>query len=328
MKDDSRFIFIFLDGVGLNDGVETNPFAAAACRYLPFHMPEPLLPDGTPVTPLDARLGVEGIPQSASGQGTLYTGINIPARWGHRGSYPGLALRKLLYRDNLIKNLMDMGLTAGFLNAYPHYAPVFQPPHLELMPDGTFRFSSDFPRRFQRRLSTTTCMMLSSGLKPRDERDIVRGDALYQDFSNESLIRLGLDVPEFTPEQAAGIIADTALSHDFLLYEFFQTDLYAHRRKFHECVELAARLDRLVGLLIERMDPARDTLVITSDHGNMEDCSSSSHTLNPVPLVAWGRLGPELRTRIHSLADVTPTLLSILKPSCGRGTMDSPSQRL
>lgn len=320
MSTPHRHIFIFLDGVGLNPLPKANPFAASDCRYLPFHQSSPRLPDGTPVTAVDAVMGIEGLPQSASGQAMLYTGVNVPSLWGHRGSYPGVEIRQLLFKDNLLKSLRSCGRNAVFLNAYPHYARFFQSPHLELTADGCFRFSPDFPHRFRRRLSTTTCMMLSSGLAPRDEDDIRRGTALYQDFSNNSLIRLGLDVPAFSPEKAAEIIASAAQGVDLLLYEFFQTDLYAHRKAFKECVDLTANLDRLVGHLLSRLDPDQDTLLLTSDHGNLEDCSQRTHTRNPVPLLAWGRHGAFLRERIHSLADVTPALRSLM--ACPAGHAD------
>lgn len=315
-----RFVFLFLDGVGLNPHPHANPFAGANCRYLPFHSPSPRLPDGTPIAAVDALMGVEGIPQSASGQSTLYTGINIPARWGHRGSYPGTDIRRILYRDNLLKSLSACGRKAVFLNAYPHYANLFSPPHLELRADGEWRFSNEFPAQFRRRLSTTTCMMLSNGMLPFNEEDIRLGKALYQDFSNASLIRLGLDVPEYSPEQAAEILAANAALADFVLFEFFQTDLFAHRHEFSECVDLVARLDRFLGHLLDSMDPEQDTLLLTSDHGNLEDCSTRIHTRNPVPLLAWGKNGDVLRSRIRDLGDVTPAIRDLMNCPAGGGT--------
>jgi len=325
MAGNPRFVFLFFDGVGLNPNHKANPFAAANCRFLPFHQPSPKLPDGTPVTAVDALLGVGGIPQSASGQATLYTGINIPARWGHRGSYPGSGLRRVLYRDNLLKSLSNCGRKAVFFNAYPHYSQLFSPPHLELTADGQFHFSADFPQQFRRRLSTTTCMMLSSGMKPRNEEDIRQGTALYQDFSNLSLIRLGLEMPEYSPEQAADIIANNAAGVDFLLFEYFQTDIFAHRKTFPECVDLVRRLDKLVGRLLEQMDPKKDILILTSDHGNLEDCSLRSHTRNPVPLLAWGDNADGFRQRIRNLGDVTPMIREWM--GCPAASLSAPAEK-
>jgi bisphosphoglycerate-independent phosphoglycerate mutase (AlkP superfamily) len=60
--------------------------------------------------------------------------------------------------------------------------------------------------------------------------------------------------------------------------------------------------------LISLLDKERDTLLITSDHGNLEDGAALTHTRNPVPLVVWGNRSHELRESIHSLVDVTPAL--------------------
>ena len=302
-----------MDGVGLGTRHDLNPFAAAGSRFLPFYQESPHLPDGTPVSALDAELNIEGIPQSASGQTTLYTGVNVPELLGHQGSYPGPTMRRILSQTNLLKDARACGRSVTFLNAYPHYAPLFQPPHLTLNPDGSFSFSPEFPAMFRRRLSVTTCMMLSSGLAPRSEMDILEGTALYQEYTNRSLIQHGMDLPVFSPEQAAGIIARNAGEVDLLLYEYFQTDLYAHRHGFDEQVELIRNLDRLVESLLDQLNPATDTLVITSDHGNLEDGSSQRHTRNSVPMVAWGAAGDELRAATSGLPDVTPAIFKTLE---------------
>ena len=73
-------------------------------------------------------------------------------------------------------------------------------------------------------------------------------------------------------------------------------------------MELVKKLDRLIGKLLSHLDIERDTLLITSDHGNLEDGTHRAHTLNPVPLVAWGNKSNELRENIHSLTDVAPAI--------------------
>ena len=57
----------------------------------------------------------------------------------------------------------------------------------------------------------------------------------------------------------------------------------------------------------------RDTLVLTSDHGNLEDYPLHGHSRNPVPLIAWGRHGDFLRGKIKSLSDVTPAIIELDK---------------
>jgi len=98
---------------------------------------------------------------------------------------------------------------------------------------------------------------------------------------------------------------------DFILYEYFQTDLYAHRKTLEECVALVRDLDTLIGTLLATLDKNQDTLVLTSDHGNLEDYPTRGHSRNPVPLIAWGKHGARLRKKIKSISDVAPAILDL-----------------
>jgi hypothetical protein len=306
-----RLIFMFLDGVGVGEATDRNPIYVAKAKYLPFYTGAMALPDGTPVKSIDPLLGVEGMPQSGSGQTSLYTGVNIPALIGeHKSSYPTRAMRVVIKEKNILSLLKRKGLDAVFLNAYPVYSHLFTGGHIEIKPTGECHFSDQFPSLFKRRISTTTCMIVCSDQKPFSEKDIRAERAVFQEYSNRWLIDKGLDVPEFSPEKAAEIIYNASRSRDFLLYEYFQTDLYAHRHSFKEQVELVKNLDRLMSKLFSLLDPETDTLLLTSDHGNLEDNTTKTHTLNPVPLITWGPNSKELRNKIQNLTDVTPTIVS------------------
>ena len=52
--------------------------------------------------------------------------------------------------------------------------------------------------------------------------------------------------------------------------------------------------------------------LLTSDHGNIEDLSVRNHTLNLVPTIVWGRSRDRIAARIHSLTDITPTIVDLL----------------
>lgn len=106
-------------------------------------------------------------------------------------------------------------------------------------------------------------------------------------------------------------MAHTAKGNGFLLYEYFQTDIYAHRRSYADCLDLVRDLDILVGSLISRLDREQDTLVLTSDHGNLEEFHVRGHSRNPVPFLAWGRHGDSLRKKVKSLSDVTPAIMGL-----------------
>jgi bisphosphoglycerate-independent phosphoglycerate mutase (AlkP superfamily) len=157
-------------------------------------------------------------------------------------------------------------------------------------------------------------MMVTAGQIPFDEKDILAGRSIFQEYSNRWLNQKGLQLPEFTPEKAAEILYNSAQHYDFLLYEYFQTDIFAHRRGFDDQLQLIKNLNTLMGKLISLLDPAKDTLLVTSDHGNIEDSTQKNHTCNPVPLIVWGYQGDRLRDGIDAITDVTPAILRFFNP--------------
>lgn len=308
--------FIFIDGCGVGRHGGDNPFFLGECRHLPFWRGGMSLPDGSPVTAIDATLGIPGTPQSASGQTALFCGATAAALGGqHRNGYPGRALRQVILEGNLLARLAALGARARFLNAYPAHHKLFTRRHVRVQADGRFWFSRAFPERFRKMISVTSCMLLASGQRPFSAADIRNRRALYQDYGNRSLVAQGLRLPVFTPAQAAAVLRGAARRHPFVLYEYFQTDVYAHRRGPEECAALVRDLDTLLGALLAALDPERDTLVLTSDHGNLEDLSLRGHTRNPVPLLAWGRHGGRLRRKIRSISDVAPAIMELYEPS-------------
>ena len=83
----TKVLFIFMDGIGLGaDDPETNPLARAEMPYLQALLGgrkltasvAPYESEQVSLQALDAGLGVDGLPQSATGQAVLLTGVNIP----------------------------------------------------------------------------------------------------------------------------------------------------------------------------------------------------------------------------------------------------------
>ncbi len=95
MPGQHKLLFLFLDGVGLGeDDPATNPFASTPMPHLTELLGgHRLVSDGfqdgdgklltdnarASLLAMDACLGVEGLPQSATGQAALFTGKNVPA---------------------------------------------------------------------------------------------------------------------------------------------------------------------------------------------------------------------------------------------------------
>jgi hypothetical protein len=65
---------------------------------------------------LDASLGVPGLPQSATGQTSILTGVNAPAEMGrHISGFPGPTLRRILFEHSVLKRIRERGLSAKYL---------------------------------------------------------------------------------------------------------------------------------------------------------------------------------------------------------------------
>ena len=308
-----KMIFIFFDGVGIGNASSFNPFFAANTDYLPFFEGGCLLPDThqTPVKSIDAQLGVKGMPMSATGQTALFTGVNAAAIFNeHRESYPDKFMRKIIKEKNIFSILRKNNLNPRFINAFPGSTHLFTPEHVYIKDDGDFHLSAHFKAQFKRSISVTTCMMIANRMIPFGTQDILRERALYHDFSNQSLDGREPNLPKFSPEKAAEIIYRVSRNYDLLLYEYFQTDFYGHGFDFAECIDLVRQLNRLVKHLVSLLDRETDTLLITSDHGNLEDSTTQLHTGNPVPLLTWGYRSAELRDRIESIVDVKPAVVN------------------
>jgi len=284
-------LLLFFDGVGVGrDDPDENPFAAIGARRLGAVAGRPDR-DGAAFTELDPTLGVPGLPQSATGQTTLLTGVNAARHAGrHMVGVPGPTLRPLLERESLFRKLVRAGATATSANAYTRQ-------HLEAR---------------RPRLSASTQAIRAAGLPFRmwDDQGL-RGSALFHDYTGEWMERLGLPVVRRDAAGAADVLGRLLDEHDFVFYEYFLTDLVAHRGDRQGKLEQARRAEALVDAVLARIDRGRHDLIVTSDHGNLEESHHPRHTLNPVPLLVWGPHAASLVREIRALTDVTPALVAL-----------------
>lgn len=299
-------LFVFLDGVGL--GVEdpaANPLAGlplpAFARLAgghPWTRAAPALATARHVfRALDATLGVPGLPQSGTGQATLLTGVNCAARAGrHFGPFPHSTSRPVLAEHNIFRQIQRLGLDgdepAAFANAYPD------------------RFF-EFVRRRDRWTVTTRCC-LDAGLRIRTHADLVAGRAVPADLTARGWPQPDPALAPLSEAEAAARLLDLGRHHAFTLFEYFLTDKAGHSQDAARAAAVLTSLDRFFAALLADLDPATTLLLITSDHGNLEDLTTKSHTTNPVPLVAYG-LGAATFAEARSLTDVTPAIVDILE---------------
>ena len=288
-------LLIFVDGLGIGTRGPHNPLDAlreAAAPLAIFADEEPLLPHGGLLVRTDACLGVEGRPQSASGQTTILTGTNAPALLGyHKQGFPNEAMREIIREHSIFLQLRRAGIEPNtFANAY------------------TPRFFQTRPRW----VSATTVAVEAAGMRFRELEDLQRGEAVYQDFTNKLLIEAGFDVEPRTPEQAAELLAALVAAHRFTLYEYFITDRVGHAQDMGAALEVLTNLARFVRAVLARVDLSDTTVMLTSDHGNIEDLSIRNHTRNFVPTLVWGARRAEVGRRVRTLADITPAIIETL----------------
>jgi len=241
--------------------------------------------------PIDACLGVAGLPQSATGQSTMFTGVNCAERIGkHCEGFPGLELREIIERDNLFIELKKRNKRVRFADAY--------------LIDGVDELAA---RRFK---SVTTVMALTVPDSVSTIEDLKAERALMQDLTRETIQDSYPDVPIITPERAAEHLFSQAIENDFTLFEFFQTDVSGHSMDYARACEILRLYDRFLSVILRACEVAGITVVMTADHGNIESMNERGHTRNPVPFVAFGPREEFLRKRVNSLQDVTPALLA------------------
>ncbi len=277
---------VFVDGFGIGPAdPEVNPFAGGTAPVLEAWVARHGIP-------MDTTMGVPGLPQSATGQTALLTGVNAAAAVGHHvQGFPGSRLQALIEAHNIYDQVQARGFRATFANAY----------YLEAMPD----------RLARRRPSVTTVAALKAFGAVRDGAAMRAGRAVYHDLTRQALLARGYEGPVITPEDAAGHLLGIARENEFTLFEYFESDQAGHRGSLEEARAVARKLDRFCGELERGLDPERDLLVLTSDHGNMEDMSNGQHTVNSVPFIAVGAGSERLLRTVRSITDVTPALLAL-----------------
>jgi hypothetical protein len=315
-----RILFVFLDGVGLGPAGPQNPFSTVETPHLEALAGKAPWTDSLAdrtrrdhlVRSLDATLGVEGLPQSGTGQATLFTGVNCASIVGrhfgpfpHSATYDALETRSLFHRLQAIGSLdpeSSVGAPsprdwAAFANAYP-------PQFFETV-------------RNRGRWTVTTRACAEASIHIRDADALRSGRALAADLTGAAWReQLGLDVPQITAAESGRRLVDLSRDYPLTLFEYFLTDKLGHGRLDEEPGVLLRQIDRFIGAILTELDPARETLLLTSDHGNLEDLGSTTHTRNPVPLFVHGWAAPYFRSAA-SLTDVTPALVAALRAQHG-----------
>lgn len=298
-------LIFFLDGVGLGEAdPERNPFATAVLPHLSalfgpdWYLAgrEAILTERASLVPTDANLGLPGRPQSATGQAAILTGRNVPQLVGeHYGPKPNTAVANIIRQGTLFQEVVDAGGQAALITPYP-------PGYFAAVDSG------------KRLLSAVPLAATSAGLPLLTAEDLMNGRAVSPDFTAEGWRdHLGYpDAPILSPAEAGRQIAAIAQTYQFSFFEHWPSDVRGHRGSLAEAVSHLELVDAVIGGLLEAWNETDGLLIITSDHGNIEDKESRSHTRNPVPTILAGVDHAALASRIHDLTDVATAVRATL----------------
>jgi 2,3-bisphosphoglycerate-independent phosphoglycerate mutase len=318
-----KLLFIFLDGVGLGeDNPDINPLAGSAMPHLEKILEgHKLIADGhhasvrkdslyvntknASLLAVDACLGVEGLPQSASGQASLLTGKNVSAFLGmHEGPKPTPPIIRLLQKGTLFTELLHNGKNASLLNAFP-------PRYFKAIEVG------------YRLPGVIALSMQQAGIRLKTADDLFAGEAISADFTAQGWrSALGFsETPILDGIQAGNRLNKLVENTDLAIFEYWLTDIAGHHQDMQAAQEILKTLDTVIHSLVNSWDDENNLILLTSDHGNLEDLSTRHHTRYDVPLLLIGRT--ELRdqfiqhinqsqgSRIKpDLTDVAPAIIN------------------
>jgi 2,3-bisphosphoglycerate-independent phosphoglycerate mutase len=129
---------------------------------------------------------------------------------------------------------------------------------------------------------------------------------------------------DLAPEMSAAPITDALVAamdageHEFIVANYANPDMVGHTGVWEAAVTAAEFIDGCLGRLVRTALTSGTALVITADHGNIEEMRDAEgkpqtkHTTSPVPLVLVSMDHQGARLRDGTLADVAPTLCDLL----------------
>jgi hypothetical protein len=214
----------------------------------------------------------------------------------HYGPKPNQAVAKVIQEGNLFQEVIAAGRSAALITPYPQ---------------GYF----DAINSGKRLLSSVPLAATSAGLSLMTADDLRAGRAVSPGFTGQGWRDfLGYnDIPLISLAEAGKQIANIARNYDFSFFEHWPSDRSGHRGSFEEAIEHLEMIDRVFEGIFDAWDEANDLLIITSDHGNIEEKNHRLHSRNPVPTILFGRDHARLIDKIHDLSDIASVVRKFLR---------------
>lgn len=295
----NKLFFFFIDGIGLGeDDAERNPLTGLFSPFIGnrrfVRNSVPLRTRNAVLVPVDALLDVRGVPQSATGQTTIMTGINAAEFLGyHLQAFPNQTLLPLIREHSIFRKLRRAGIRVTSANLYSR------------------AFFQERKKRRRNMFPVSTLSIEAADIPFRYIDEYNKGEAVFADITNHMLVDRGYPVETISPEQAGRRIVNILRHHDLVFFEYFLTDTHGHSRDRDNILHSVEVINAFIASVLEGSEGDTDILVI-SDHGNAEDMLTGDHTFNPVPFLLLSPNADQIASRceeVRDLTDISPFIL-------------------
>jgi predicted AlkP superfamily pyrophosphatase or phosphodiesterase len=192
----------------------------------------------------------------------------------------------------LFSRFVEAGKKTALLNAYP-------PRYFEGIDSG------------KRNYSSIPMAVTNAGIELFKHEDFFKGRALSADFTGEGW-RTFLGFPDtvvMKPQEAGRRLVSLAMDYDFSMFEYWASDYAGHKQQMDSAIALMESFDGVLEGILEKISDEL-LIVVTSDHGNMEDMSTRRHTAAHVPALVIGESAAreEFTRGMHQITDIAPAI--------------------
>ncbi len=124
-----------------------------------------------------------------------------------------------------------------------------------------------------------------------------------------------MSAPEVTEKLLAELDKDYL---DLVILNFANADMVGHSGMFEPTIQAIEAVDACLGQVIEKIEAIGGSAIVTADHGNADlvlnddESPNTAHTSNPVPAIIIGQGYEVVEREDAKLADIAPTLLTML----------------
>lgn len=107
--------------------------------------------------------------------------------------------------------------------------------------------------------------------------------------------------------------------YDFIVVNYANPDMVGHSGIMDASIKAVEAIDLQLGMLRDEILKKDGVMIITADHGNIEDLldennePNTAHSTNPVPFILIGNEVKNIKLSDGTLRDIAPTILQLMK---------------